>query len=133
MLLLENQLSIVYLVLHKDGNVAVGWEAGKNAQVDTGTVMIGYRAGIVKQGHSSVSIGYEAGLNSRSGGMIAIGRDSARGVGHHYAHGVVIGYQAGMRIASGSTSVVTAVGWRAGHQMSGSNDFFGYSGWLWFG
>ena len=59
--------------------------------------------------------------------MIAIGRDSARGVGYHYAQGVVIGYQAGTRIASGSTSVVTAVGWRAGHQMSGSNDFFGYS------
>ena len=111
----------------QDGNVAIGWEAGENAQVDTGTVMIGYRAGKHKTGHSSISIGYEAGLSSRSGGMIAIGRDSARGVGQHSASGVVIGYQAGMRIASGSTVAVTAIGYRAGHQMSGSNDFFGYN------
>ena len=62
----------------------------------------------MKQGHSSISIGYEAGLSSRSGNMIAIGRDSARGVGYHYA-GVVIGYQA-YRIQVVPTTAVTAVG-----------------------
>ena len=59
--------------------------------------------------------------------MIAIGRDSARGVGYHNASGLAIGYQAGMRIMSGSTDAVTLVGYRAGFQMSGSNTFVGYN------
>jgi hypothetical protein len=89
--------------------------------------MIGYRAGKVQLGHSTISIGYEAALNARGGGMIAIGRDAARGVGQHTAGGVAIGYQAGNYIMSGSTDSVTLVGYRAGFQMSGSNTFVGHN------
>jgi len=106
-----------------DSNTIIGFQAARNSTNVSSLTAIGGQAGESHSGESSVLIGSLTGQNSTSDRSLIMGVSAGQYIIDSDV--VLLGYNAGRNLYSGSAAGTLAIGFKAGEFSSGSNTLLG--------